>query len=50
MHSGRRPALILALTAALLLAWAHQALTKDSKKTVVVMSTTDVIGYTAPCG
>lgn len=50
MRSGRRSALILAVAAALLLAWAHQALTKDSKKTVVVLSTTDVIGYTGPCG
>jgi len=50
MRSGRRPALILALAATLLLVWAHTALTKDSKRTVVVLSTTDVIGYTGPCG
>jgi hypothetical protein len=42
--------LILALAATLLLVWAHAALTKDSKRTVVVLSTTDVIGYTGPCG
>jgi len=35
---------------AMLLAWAHQALTKDAAKQLVVLSTSDVIGYTSPCG
>jgi hypothetical protein len=50
MRAGRKPALFLAVVAALLLPWAHQALTKSSPKAVLVLSTSDVIGYTAPCG
>lgn len=50
MHSARKPAVLVALVALLLLAWAHQAVTKDAEKTLVVLSTTDVIGYTGPCG
>jgi hypothetical protein len=50
MSQARKPALVFAAVAALLLAWAHQALTGDAKKTVVVLSSSDVIGYLTPCG
>ena len=43
-------ALLATATAAVLAVWAHSARTADAKKTVVVLSTSDVIGYTTPCG
>ncbi len=50
MRQVRKPALLAAVVAMLLLAWAHQALTKDNKRTLCVLSTSDVIGYFTPCG
>ena len=43
-------ALLATVTAAALAVWAHQARTADAKKPFVVLSTSDVIGYTTPCG
>jgi hypothetical protein len=42
--------LLATATAAVLTLWAHQARTADAKKPLVVLSTSDVIGYTTPCG
>jgi hypothetical protein len=32
--------------------WAHQGLTQDNNKgkPIAILSTTDIIGYTGPCG
>ena len=43
-------ALVASAVATMLAVWGNQALTKDAKKQVVVLSTSDVIGYSTPCG
>ena len=50
MSRIRSIALVTSAVGTLLLVGAHQALTKDAKKSLVVLSTSDVIGYTSPCG
>jgi hypothetical protein len=50
MNRLKTIAMLGCAVAAMLLAWAHQALTKDASKPLVVLSTSDVIGYTSPCG
>jgi hypothetical protein len=42
--------LVLSVVFAGLALWAHQAVTKAAPKTLAVLSTTDGIGYTTPCG
>ena len=50
MNRLRSIALLACAVTMILLVWAHSALTKDAKKQFVVLSTSDVIGYTSPCG
>ncbi len=50
MQRARKPALAVAVVALLLLAGAHQALTKAAQKTIVVLSTSDGVGWLTPCG
>jgi hypothetical protein len=50
MRTTRSIALVTSVVGTLLLVGTHQALTKDAKKTLAVISTSDVIGYTSPCG
>ena len=42
--------LVLSVVFAGLALWAHQAITKVAPKTLSVLSTSDAIGYTTPCG
>jgi hypothetical protein len=50
MRQPKNLAVTLSVAGLLVCAIAHQALTKDAPKKLVVLSSTDIIGYTSPCG
>ena len=50
MNRVKTFALLSSAVAVTLAVWGNQALTKDAKKQLVILSTSDVIGYTTPCG
>ncbi len=50
MPSLRKWAALAAVVMALALLWAHQAMTKDKPRELIILSTSDVIGYLTPCG
>lgn len=50
MRHSRNLAVLFGVAGLMLSVYAHQAMTKDAKKTLAVLSTSDIIGYTTPCG